>query len=213
MSKQERATRTRNALILSAATLFDQHGYTRTSLEEISTRAGVSRGALHFHFPNKAALADAIEQTAARTLHHTAHPTPPTKVSALQHLMDLTHRMIHLLHHDITVRAAFRLTHDPGPRTHDLRNQWHTYIHQLTTQAAREHTLTPQTTPEALTTTITVTTTGLEVLTRTNPHMLTPTPLTHFWQLLLPTITHPHTLATLHPNGSPTPADTAKTAN
>ncbi|MFK4069856.1 ScbR family autoregulator-binding transcription factor [Streptomyces sp. NPDC029674] len=211
MSKQERATRTRDALLQAAATLFDRHGYTRTTLDQISARAGVSRGALHFHFPTKTDLARAIEQAAAHTLHHTAHPPIPHHVNALQHLMNLTHRLNHLLHHDPITRAAFRLTHDPGPHAHDLRHQWHTHVHRLTAQAAQEDALTPRTTPEALASTVIATTTGLELLHHTHPHTLTPGPLTHFWQLLLPTITHPHALPTLHPNGTPTPAPTATT--
>ncbi|MEV7197339.1 ScbR family autoregulator-binding transcription factor [Streptomyces sp. NPDC093510] len=191
MSKQERATRTRNALILSAAELFDQHGYVRTSLDEISTRAGVSRGALHFHFANKAALAHAVEQAAADTLQTHATQLPLPHTNALQHLMNLTHQMIHLLHHDTIVRAGFRLNCDTTPQTpHDLRRQWHTCVHQLVTRATREHALPIHINPDALTTTIVATTTGLEILSRTHPQWLTPTTLTHIWQLLLPATAH-----------------------
>ncbi|MFD6492381.1 TetR family transcriptional regulator, partial [Streptomyces sp. NPDC060188] len=52
--KQQRAVRTRDALIRSAAETFESRGYVQAKLAEISSRAGVSAGALHFHFPNKA---------------------------------------------------------------------------------------------------------------------------------------------------------------
>ncbi|MEU5902654.1 MULTISPECIES: ScbR family autoregulator-binding transcription factor [Streptomyces] len=205
MSKQERATRTRNALILSAAQLFERSGYTQASLDEISSGARVSRGALHFHFENKAALADAVEQAAAHTLRTTAHTPPPDPTSAVQALMDLSHRMVHLLHHDIVVRAGFRLNCDTGPRTPlDLRQEWHTCVHQLTTRAADEHALAPGISPDSLAATIVATTTGLEVLSRANRSWLSPSSLTSFWQLLLPTVASPPTLPTLQPNRTPT---------
>lgn len=40
MAKQDRAVRTRNALIESAAELFDRDGYEHASLSTISTQAG-----------------------------------------------------------------------------------------------------------------------------------------------------------------------------
>ncbi|MFF1380623.1 ScbR family autoregulator-binding transcription factor [Streptomyces sp. NPDC058308] len=204
MSKQERAIRTRTALIRSAAQLFERHGYTKTSLDDISTGAGVSRGALHFHFENKAALAHAVQHAAAQTLHQTINAIPPEHTNALQNLINLTHHIAHLLHHDPIVRAGFRLntdTHTPAP--HNLRHQWHTCIHHHVIQAVHQHTLAPHITPEALTNTILATTTGLEILSRTNPSYLTPTPLTHFWQLLLPTITSPEAATEATPTPTP----------
>ncbi|CAM5724103.1 TetR family transcriptional regulator OS=Streptomyces microflavus OX=1919 GN=HUT09_00685 PE=4 SV=1 [Streptomyces microflavus] len=50
MTKQVRAARTRQALIRSAAIVFEQHGYGQARLALISSGAGVSTGALHFHF-------------------------------------------------------------------------------------------------------------------------------------------------------------------
>ncbi|MEW2393544.1 ScbR family autoregulator-binding transcription factor [Streptomyces venezuelae] len=206
MSQQERATRTRNALIQAAAELFERHGYTRASLEDISTRAQVSRGALHFHFENKAALADAVEHAAAHAIRETAESTPPNPTSPLHTLMDLSHRMVHLLHHDTIVRAGFRLNCDPGPRTPlNLHQQWQAHVHHHVTQAANQQTLAPHITPHHLTATIVATTTGLEVLSRTNHNWLTPTPLTHFWQLLLPSITHPPTNDTHEPANTHAP--------
>ncbi|MFE6134365.1 TetR family transcriptional regulator, partial [Streptomyces sp. NPDC056437] len=61
MKQQERAVRTRRALVHSAAEAFQQHGYVQARLAQISADAGVSPGALHFHFENKAALARAVQ--------------------------------------------------------------------------------------------------------------------------------------------------------
>ncbi|WP_442813919.1 TetR family transcriptional regulator [Streptomyces sp. NBC_00151] len=64
MAEQERAVRTRERLIGSAAETFCREGFAAASLCVISAQAGVSSGALHFHFAGKAALADAVESAA-----------------------------------------------------------------------------------------------------------------------------------------------------
>lgn len=76
MTKQERAARTRRALILSAAEVFDQEGFAPASLTMISSRAGVSNGALHFHFANKNAVAEAVQGEALSVLRQIAHAWP-----------------------------------------------------------------------------------------------------------------------------------------
>ncbi|MFB7943191.1 TetR family transcriptional regulator, partial [Streptomyces sp. NPDC056049] len=84
MSKQERAARTRYALIRSAAELFEQRGYAQARLAEISAGAGVSSGALHFHFENKAAVAQAVENEASRSLRRAARAAQERNAAALQ---------------------------------------------------------------------------------------------------------------------------------
>lgn len=57
---KEEAARTRDALLDAAELLFQQHGVARTSLAEIAAAAGVTRGAVYWHFANKADLFDAM---------------------------------------------------------------------------------------------------------------------------------------------------------
>ncbi|MFH8492363.1 TetR family transcriptional regulator [Streptomyces longisporoflavus] len=68
MTRQERAVRTRTALIEAAAELFHREGYEATSLAMVTARAKVSNGALYFHFATKADLADAVAASAAARL-------------------------------------------------------------------------------------------------------------------------------------------------
>ncbi|QPA02548.1 hypothetical protein DI273_30655 [Streptomyces violascens] len=68
MARQERALRTREALIRAGAEHFARDGFVAASLSTISRSAGVSNGALHFHFENKRALAQAVGEHARRTL-------------------------------------------------------------------------------------------------------------------------------------------------
>lgn len=53
---KEEAAATREALLDAAEEMFIQHGVARTSLELIARQAGVTRGAVYWHFKNKADL-------------------------------------------------------------------------------------------------------------------------------------------------------------
>ena len=53
---KEEAERTRLQIIAAARRTFHQCGVSRTSLEKIAAAAGVTRGAVYWHFADKAAL-------------------------------------------------------------------------------------------------------------------------------------------------------------
>ena len=57
---KEEAQETRHAILDAAERVFQEHGVSRTSLAEIATAAGVTRGAIYWHFKNKADLFDAM---------------------------------------------------------------------------------------------------------------------------------------------------------
>ncbi|MFD7713381.1 ScbR family autoregulator-binding transcription factor [Streptomyces sp. NPDC059785] len=60
MARQERAIRTKLAILNAAAAVFDERGYEAATIGEVLTRAGVTKGALYFHFPSKQALAEGV---------------------------------------------------------------------------------------------------------------------------------------------------------
>ncbi|PZP56831.1 MAG: TetR family transcriptional regulator [Micavibrio aeruginosavorus] len=57
---KEEAKETREAIINAAIDVFYEHGVSKGSLEEIAEAAGVTRGAVYWHFKNKAAIFSAI---------------------------------------------------------------------------------------------------------------------------------------------------------
>jgi TetR/AcrR family transcriptional repressor of mexAB-oprM operon len=57
---KEDAARTRTAILDAAETLFFDQGVGRTSLDEIGARAGVTRGAVYWHFKSKGELISAL---------------------------------------------------------------------------------------------------------------------------------------------------------
>ena len=60
LTNAEQSQRTRRALLDTARTLFTAQGYKATTTEEVVRRAGVTRGALYYHFRDKTALFEAV---------------------------------------------------------------------------------------------------------------------------------------------------------
>ncbi|MCP4219257.1 MAG: TetR family transcriptional regulator [bacterium] len=57
---KEDAALTRNAVLAAATEVFARKGYARTSLVEVAKEAGMTRGAIYWHFSNKHQLLSAV---------------------------------------------------------------------------------------------------------------------------------------------------------
>ncbi|MGA5821975.1 ScbR family autoregulator-binding transcription factor [Kitasatospora sp. NPDC094028] len=106
--RQERAQRTRGRLLEAGAELFDRSGYAGATLGEIAAAAGVTKGALYFHFASKEDLAGAVLAQAEHSLR-AACGSRRTTASPLQALIDVGHWLADALGSDPLIRAAFRL--------------------------------------------------------------------------------------------------------
>lgn len=60
MAQQARAQATRKSIIEGAARVFLEVGYARTTIAQVAAAAGVTKGALYFHFDSKESLARAV---------------------------------------------------------------------------------------------------------------------------------------------------------
>ncbi|MEU5314973.1 ScbR family autoregulator-binding transcription factor [Streptomyces sp. NPDC021562] len=119
MAKQERARQTLRRIVSAAADRFEENGYAGTTLDDISRGAGVSKGALYFHFASKKEVADAVVEHSYWLLEDLLESVRASNGSALQHLIDLTHGLSRLLSSEATLRAALRFHRertDPAPR-------------------------------------------------------------------------------------------------
>ncbi len=68
-TREDRSRRTKQQLLDATIDSIIDVGYSRTSMQELCTRAGISRGAQLHHFPTKAKLmAAAVEQLAEKQL-------------------------------------------------------------------------------------------------------------------------------------------------
>ncbi|MFI1756829.1 ScbR family autoregulator-binding transcription factor [Streptomyces scabiei] len=109
MARQLRAEQTRATIVGAAADLFDRHGYESTSLSEIVAHAGVTKGALYFHFAAKEDLAHAIMEIQSRTSRRLASDLDGRGYSSLEALMRLTFGMARLCEEGPVLRAGLRL--------------------------------------------------------------------------------------------------------
>jgi AcrR family transcriptional regulator len=66
--RAERGEATRAALIEAARELFSERGYSAVGTNEVVRRAGVTRGAMYHHFPDKRELFRAVYEDTERVL-------------------------------------------------------------------------------------------------------------------------------------------------
>ncbi|MFJ1915438.1 ScbR family autoregulator-binding transcription factor [Streptomyces sp. NPDC088147] len=112
MAKQDRAIRTRQTILGAAARVFEEHGYQAATITEILTTAGVTKGALYFHFQSKEDLAHGVLSEQDQRL------TVPDRPCKIQEVVDVIMLHAHRLQTDPMVRAGVRLSLDQ--QAHDL---------------------------------------------------------------------------------------------
>ncbi|RVU27381.1 TetR/AcrR family transcriptional regulator [Streptomyces antnestii] len=113
MARQERAEQTRRRLIEAAAAEFAAHGYAGTSLLGIVKSAGVTMGALTFHFASKSALADAVQEAGAAATRAVLHDDRPGgRTPGLEDVLGDTMSLAAALETTPSIRAAARFTRE-----------------------------------------------------------------------------------------------------
>ncbi|MFG5718825.1 ScbR family autoregulator-binding transcription factor [Streptomyces murinus] len=106
MAQQERAVRTRRAVLEAAAGVFAERGYAAATIAEILNRAGVTKGALYFHFDSKAALARGVLEERISAEYHV-----PRELK-LQEWVDAGMTLADRLPREPLLLAAVRLSAD-----------------------------------------------------------------------------------------------------
>ncbi|MBB1257659.1 ScbR family autoregulator-binding transcription factor [Streptomyces alkaliterrae] len=110
MARQERAIRTRQAIVAASAEVFDEVGYEAATISEILKRSGVTKGALYFHFTSKEELAQEVLASQLRAV-----PEVRKRELTLQQVIDESLLLAYLLNSgDALVRGSIRLTVDQG---------------------------------------------------------------------------------------------------
>ncbi len=109
---QDRATRTREALLDAAAAVVDRSGYDGASLSEVLALAGVTKGAMYHHFGSKAALVKAlVEEQFAPAL-----TSPTVDGMPVLHAAEVSVQALVATVDDVRFRAAFGVVIDrPHP--------------------------------------------------------------------------------------------------
>lgn len=104
--KQERAERTRATLVRAAAEVFAQCGFAGASVTRIADQAGLTLGAMYFHFKSKEDLARVIVVSQPDLV------VPPMPAQGLQRVIDVTLTWAYQLREDPLLQAGARLVMD-----------------------------------------------------------------------------------------------------
>ncbi|MFE2340203.1 TetR family transcriptional regulator [Streptomyces sp. NPDC059431] len=134
MVKQERAVRTRMALVRAAAAEFDRDGYNGTSLAQISKVAKISIGAVTFHFSSKSELADAVFEEGRAVTVAALEQMASEPVPALRAVVDLSLELTRLMEEETAVRSAIRLSRE-RPGGESWSDLWLPTVRQLLDRA------------------------------------------------------------------------------
>ncbi|MEV8530782.1 ScbR family autoregulator-binding transcription factor [Streptomyces sp. NPDC051211] len=104
-AKQDRAVRTRQAILEAAAVVFEDCGYDAAKLADIVRLANVTKGALYFHFDSKEDLAQAVIDAQVAM-----EPVYLPQEFRVQEFVDVGMIFSHRLRHDVLMRGSARLT-------------------------------------------------------------------------------------------------------
>ncbi|MFJ1581239.1 ScbR family autoregulator-binding transcription factor [Streptomyces sp. NPDC088182] len=138
---QARSLRTRQKLLLAGARMFNRNGYAGATLGQIAGAAGVTKGALYFHFTSKDGLADAVQERGGALLRDFVRRHGETGAAPVQVLIDLTHWLARTFHDDPVIRASFRITGEctgRRPPVADFHQAWITEALRLLALARAE---------------------------------------------------------------------------
>ncbi|MFE1764174.1 ScbR family autoregulator-binding transcription factor [Streptomyces angustmyceticus] len=132
MAQQDRAIRTRRVILEAAASVFDEQGYDRATIAEVLERAGVTKGALYFHFASKEQLALAVLE--AQVIDIAVEP----QTIKLQEFVDSGQVLAYRLRSDPIQRGAARLAVEQGSNHLDRKQSmlsWSVFVEGLLNEA------------------------------------------------------------------------------
>jgi AcrR family transcriptional regulator len=108
---QQRAIKTRAAVLDGAATEFAQHGYVGASVNRIIESTTVTKGAMYFHFQSKEAMAEAILESAASVYTEIANRwTAVEGAHPFDAIAGMVDDAAQAFSEDVALRAEARLT-------------------------------------------------------------------------------------------------------
>lgn len=193
MARQERAIRTRRLVLEAAAEVFAQQGYESATISEILERAGVTKGALYFHFGSK-------EELARGVLEHAVTEAVPEQPSILQTFVDTALVLAHRLPREPLLRASARLAADQGAQ--EFFGQawlgWVDVTEQLFIEAKKKGEVLQHIDPRATSEMLTASFTGVQMFSQAHFEMKDlPERVSVMFSLVLPAVATPAVLAQL----------------
>lgn len=192
MVKQARAAVTREQILRGAAEAFDRYGFGATTLSDVIAQAGVTKGALYFHFSSKEHLARAvIEQQHALSVHP-ARQRLDGHAPGLESVIRLSQGLARQLIDDVVVRAGIRLTLEQGTFGASASNpyrDWVSVVEQLLRRAIDEGDIRDSIKPAALARFVVSAFTGVQLLSEVlSARQDLGQRVEEMWEILLPSL-------------------------
>lgn len=107
---KEDALATRELILDTAERVFHRRGVSRTSLQEIAQEAGLTRGAIYWHFENKGELFHAMmERVTLPMMARMTELTPADAENPLDKIRRNTASALQQIAHDEQVRRVFEI--------------------------------------------------------------------------------------------------------
>ncbi|WP_337199589.1 ScbR family autoregulator-binding transcription factor [Rhodococcus rhodochrous] len=153
MGRQVRAEVTRESVLQGAATVFLRDGYAYANLGDIIEEAGVTKGALYFHFGSKEELARGVIDSGYLRFLAAAETKMDRRSPALETMIDLSVLHVDMSETDPVVGAMFRLLFEIGDykgTEHRPFEIWQQGLEDLGRRAAEEGDLLEQVDPRAV---------------------------------------------------------------
>ncbi|MEU6219506.1 ScbR family autoregulator-binding transcription factor [Streptomyces sp. NPDC047022] len=107
--KQERAVRTRGQVLDAAAEAFAAKGFPAVTVQDVAQLAGVTKGAVYFHFANKEALAQAVAEEFYHVLGVIGREVEEAGLPPLEAVAELLVRTAVVFRDDTMIQAGARL--------------------------------------------------------------------------------------------------------
>jgi AcrR family transcriptional regulator len=210
--RQQRAELTRARLVASAAELFDRNGFIGTNIDDISRSAGVTKGALYFHFPAKTDIVAAVQEPSRDLLRQAAASVGAA--TGVQAMIDLSQLVAGWLRDEAGVRASFRMAREcaeQGRPFIDFFLEWQNILHRLAGRAAAAGELADGVPVEGAVTVVLALCMGIEMLWASgiSQHKVAQT-LAESWAVILPGLIGSSALGGLDLTGSRTGIDPAE---
>ncbi|BCW48720.1 ScbR family autoregulator-binding transcription factor [Arthrobacter sp. StoSoilB13] len=164
---QQRAKDTRLSVIEGAAHVFTEVGYGNASLSDITKRAGVTKGALYFHFTSKRELALAVIQEQHALVLAAGAGIVGSNMTALDKIIGLCRMFGRQLLDEAIVQGGIRLTFEASAFDADISGpyqDWIETVEQLLRQAQTEGAVRPTLEPAAFARYLVASFTGVQMV-------------------------------------------------
>lgn len=126
------ATDTKSRILKAASSLFSSHGYGGTTLDDIITASGITKGAFYHYFKSKDLLCQEVLDEAINDYHGLAESID-TEIEPIDQLRTIIHKIVELnaSGHWVNCRLLLRFStdsHESNPvLQRKVRNFWQWY--------------------------------------------------------------------------------------